>query len=91
VGDLAADRARRRAWLERRHRPVAAWPGRLLRAAVATHRPNECGSINQQVKTLVHELAHALVRVETDDAQLPFRYAEEELVVESVAFTVWTE
>ena len=46
------------------------------------------GSINQQVKTLVHELSHALVRVEVDDAQLPFSYAEEELVVESVAFTV---
>jgi len=49
---------------------------------------NESGSINQQVKTLVHELAHALVRVETDDAQLPFDYAAEELVAESVAFTV---
>ena len=49
---------------------------------------NEAGSINHQVRTLVHELSHALVRVETRDAQLPFGYAEEELVVESVAFTV---
>jgi antirestriction protein ArdC len=49
---------------------------------------NEASSINHQVKTLVHELAHALVRVESHDAQLPFSYAEEELVVESVAFTV---
>jgi antirestriction protein ArdC len=49
---------------------------------------NEVGSINQQVKTLVHELAHALVRADARDAQLPFGYAEEELVVESVAFTV---
>jgi antirestriction protein ArdC len=48
---------------------------------------NESASANQRVKTLVHELGHALVRAEPDDGPaLP--YGEEELVVESVAFTV---
>lgn len=47
------------------------------------------GSVNAQVKTLVHELGHALVRAEPDeDAGEPLTYAEEELVVESVAYTV---
>ena len=42
--------------------------------------------INQQVKTLVHELGHALLRA--DGEKPSFSYAEEELVVESIAFTV---
>jgi antirestriction protein ArdC len=43
---------------------------------------------NAQVKTLVHELAHALLRAEpTEDAPKLGR-AEEEIVVESVAYTV---
>jgi hypothetical protein len=37
---------------------------------------------------LLHELAHALSPTEADDARLPLSYAEEEPVVESVAFTV---
>ena len=41
---------------------------------------------NQQVKTLVHELGHALLRA--DGEKPSFSYAEEELVVESIAFTV---
>lgn len=36
----------------------------------------------------MHELAHALVRVDRDDDDPALDYAEEELVVESVAYTV---
>ena len=41
---------------------------------------------NQQVKTLVHELAHALLRDQPDDDQPTLTYAEEELVVETTAY-----
>jgi antirestriction protein ArdC len=49
---------------------------------------SEAFSANAQVQTLVHELAHALVRGDRrpEDPKLP--YAEEEVVVESVAFAV---
>lgn len=49
---------------------------------------NEANTVNHQVKTLVHELGHALLRAEVDVDDSPFSYSEEELVVESVAFTV---
>ncbi len=49
---------------------------------------NESASVNQRVKTLVHELGHRLARAETHDDEAPMTYDEEELVVESVAFTV---
>jgi antirestriction protein ArdC len=42
---------------------------------------------NQQVATLCHELAHALVRAEREDGDPVLEYASEELVAESVAFT----
>jgi antirestriction protein ArdC len=42
---------------------------------------------NQQVATLCHELAHALVRAEREDQDPALAYASEELVAESVAFT----
>lgn len=45
-------------------------------------------SINAQAATLVHELAHALVRADRQDDDPTLDYASEELVVESVAFTV---
>lgn len=45
-------------------------------------------SVNGQVATLVHELAHALVRHDREDGDPELSYAEEELVVESVAYTV---
>jgi antirestriction protein ArdC len=45
-------------------------------------------SVNQQVKTLVHELSHMLLRIEREDDDLELTYTEEELVVESIAFTV---
>ena len=49
---------------------------------------NEASGTNQRVKTLVHELAHRLVRAEAQDDEAPMTYDEEELVVESVAYTV---
>lgn len=49
---------------------------------------NAANTVNHQVKTLVHELGHALLRAEVDVDDSPFSYSEEELVVESVAFTV---
>ena len=42
---------------------------------------------NHSVHTLIHELAHALLAAQTDD-DLRFDYAQEELVVESVTYTV---
>ena len=45
-------------------------------------------SVNGRVATLVHELAHALVDVDRQDDDPALDYAQEELVVESVAYTV---
>lgn len=42
---------------------------------------------NQQVATLCHELAHALVRAERDGDDPVLCYASEELIAESVAYT----
>jgi antirestriction protein ArdC len=50
---------------------------------------NERRSVNHRVKTLIHELGHALLRQRTPaDGAPAFSYSEEELVVESVAYTV---
>jgi antirestriction protein ArdC len=49
---------------------------------------SDAGSVNQRIKTLIHELGHALVRAEPSDEGTELTYDEEELVVESVAFTV---
>jgi antirestriction protein ArdC len=43
---------------------------------------------NAQVKTLIHELAHALLRAEAREDDPALEQAAEELVVESVAYTV---
>jgi antirestriction protein ArdC len=43
---------------------------------------------NAQVKTLIHELAHALLRAEPSKEDPKLTRAAEELVVESVAYTV---
>jgi len=43
---------------------------------------------NRQVKTLVHELAHALVRADRQDDDPELDAASEELVAESVAYSV---
>jgi antirestriction protein ArdC len=45
-------------------------------------------SANAQVSVLVHELAHALVRIDRRDDDPRLGYAEEEVVVESVAYSV---
>jgi antirestriction protein ArdC len=45
-------------------------------------------SINAQIATLVHELAHALVRADHQPSDPVLDYASEELIVESVAYTV---
>lgn len=44
-------------------------------------------SVNAQVKTYCHELAHALARLDHDEGDPTLDYATEELVAESVAFT----
>jgi antirestriction protein ArdC len=50
---------------------------------------NDKNTINQRAKTLVHELSHMLIHSDdTDENDEPFSYAEEELIVEAVAFTV---
>jgi hypothetical protein len=48
---------------------------------------NQIHSVNHQVKTLVHELAHAVLHLSDHDGPA-LTYAEEELVVESIAVTV---
>lgn len=49
---------------------------------------NEANSVNHQVKTLVHELSHVLLRGTVDLEKVSLTYSQEELVVESVALTV---
>ena len=61
--------------------------GGYFRAADRRIALSEASSVNHRVETFVHELAHALLHLETDEATV-LSYAEEELVVESVAFTV---
>jgi Zn-dependent peptidase ImmA (M78 family) len=46
---------------------------------------NSAHAVNHQVKTLVHELAHALLYL-TDRDGPDLSYAQEELVVESIVF-----
>lgn len=53
------------------------------RIAIAEDMP-----ANAQVKTLIHELAHALLRAEPSEDDPALEQAAEELVVESVAYTV---
>lgn len=45
-------------------------------------------SSNAEIRVLVHELAHALVRADKDKDDPALSYAQEELVVESVALSV---
>jgi antirestriction protein ArdC len=49
---------------------------------------NKAHAVNHQVKTLVHELGHALVRWDLELTDLELTYSQEELVVESIAYTV---
>lgn len=45
-------------------------------------------SVNAQIATLIHELAHALIRVDRRDSDPKLAYGEEEIVVECVAYCV---
>jgi antirestriction protein ArdC len=45
-------------------------------------------SPNSQVSTLIHETAHALVKLDRQDFEPALSYSEEEVVVEAVAFCV---
>lgn len=49
---------------------------------------DQAASVNARVRTLVHEIAHALVRADRQDDDPQLTYAQEELVVESVAYSV---
>jgi antirestriction protein ArdC len=70
----------------------------IPRAAAGYHEPasgrivlEDVGpdfSANAQVSVLVHEIAHALVRIDRRDDDPKLGYAEEEVVVESVAWSV---
>jgi antirestriction protein ArdC len=62
--------------------------GGFFELASGTIGLNAARSVNHRVKTLVHELGHALVRQPRGEDAVVFSYSEEELVVESVAFTV---
>jgi hypothetical protein len=48
---------------------------------------NRANAVNHQVKTLIHELVHALIHLTAPDGP-ELSYAEEEIVVESIAFSV---
>jgi antirestriction protein ArdC len=49
---------------------------------------NRANTVNHHVKTLVHELAHALLRWDLELTDLELTYSQEELVAESIAYTV---
>jgi antirestriction protein ArdC len=63
------------------------WGGSCI-PATCTLSINNRFSVNQRVKTMVHELSHMLLRVEREEDDLELTYTEEELVVESIAYTV---
>ncbi len=55
---------------------------------VVIEAPGPGFSANAQVAVLAHELAHALVRIDRRDGDPKLDYASEEVVVESVAYSV---
>ncbi len=55
---------------------------------VVIERVGDGFSANAQVSVLVHELAHALVRIDRREEDPKLDYAAEEVVVESVAYSV---
>jgi hypothetical protein len=67
--------------------PMPAGTGGYYRRADQAICLAEGKPANQSVHTLVHELAHALLAAEPDDPT-SLDYAQEELVVESVTYTV---
>ena len=61
--------------------------GGYYRPADKAIRLAEGKPANHSVHTLIHELAHALLAAQTDD-DVRLDYAQEELVVESITYTV---
>ena len=87
--DPEARRARRRDRLHRRGAGARRQRARLLRAR---HRPDHdrrqgCRPTRRS-RPRCHELAHALIRRERQDDDPELDYAGEELVVESIAYTL---
>ncbi len=68
--------------------PMPDGRGGYFEPASRTIALNERNSVNHQIKTLVHELGHALVAREVELGETRLTYSQEELVVESVAYTV---
>lgn len=68
--------------------PMPERQGGCYLPATQTLAINERKPLNHRVKTMIHELAHALLRLEREAGDLQLSYSEEELVVESTAFTV---
>lgn len=66
--------------------PAAGYFDPAKRRIVVDNEPAH--SPNAQVSTLIHETAHALLKLDRRDDDPSLTYAEEEVVVESVAFTV---
>jgi antirestriction protein ArdC len=68
------------------YEPMPAGHGGYYRPADKAIRLAEGKPANHSVHTLIHELAHALLAAQADDLRLD--YAQEELVVESITYTV---
>jgi antirestriction protein ArdC len=69
------------------YEPMPAGRGGYYRPADKAIRLAEGKAANHSVHTLIHELPHALLAAQSDDDQ-QWNYAQEELVVESVTYTV---
>ena len=70
------------------YEPMPAGRGGYYRPADKAIRLADGKAPNHSVHTLIHELAHALLRAEPTEDGLALDYAGEELVAESVTYTV---
>ncbi len=68
--------------------PLAEELGGFYEPATGRIVVNARRTVNGQVAVLIHELAHAFLRHDRREDDPAFSYAQEELVVESVAYTV---
>jgi antirestriction protein ArdC len=69
------------------YEPMPTGRGGYYRPADQAIRLAEGRAANHSVHTLIHELAHALLAAQSDD-DVRLDYAQEELVVESITYTV---